>query len=303
MDTDTGFDEVRQLIAQKREGDAVLRMRQISASGDAMARLQCLSTLKVVVDEEASEAVLADLMADLPENQNTLLQIAGALRGMDYPNEAYSIIRSMEQTDPVKRLECLCLQDMEEFESALEVIGSVERTTPYDRILRSETLSAVGEHRMAIEESQSLLSEMPGDFDARRAYVSALMLGGEDKEMVKFVHSCLKEKTAEANALAGYAMRIAGRTKSAAGYATRTLRMDPKNVCAMETLGICLAEKGEYDKARIVAGAINEASPGNKAAINVLSYCPRGSIASQIGASSTSGWRGCSATAPSRTPV
>ena len=41
----------------------------------------------------------------------------------------------------------------------------------------------------------------------------------------------------------------------------------------METLGICLADKGEYDKARIVAGAINEKSPGDKAALNVLSYC------------------------------
>ncbi len=41
----------------------------------------------------------------------------------------------------------------------------------------------------------------------------------------------------------------------------------------METLGICLAMKGEYQKAKITAGAINEISPGNKAVINILAYC------------------------------
>ena len=43
--------------------------------------------------------------------------------------------------------------------------------------------------------------------------------------------------------------------------------------CFVLLRSICLAEKGEYDKARIVAGAINEVSPGNKAALNIISFC------------------------------
>ena len=61
--------------------------------------------------------------------------------------------------------------------------------------------------------------------------------------------------------------------KSAAGFATRALNIDNGHLDAMETLGICLAYKGEYEKARIVAGAINEKSPGDRAALNVLRYC------------------------------
>lgn len=275
MESDAEFDEVRQLISQKREGDAVIKVRSISAAAtDPMVRVECLSLLKVVKDEDASREVLAALMAEPPENQNVRLQVAGALRNMDYPEEAYSLAKGMDQTDPVKRLECMCLQDMGEHESALEVIGSIARPIAMDSVLRSEVLSALGEHRKAIEEAEAHVKDLPGDFDARRAYVEALMLGGKDKEAVKFVRECLKDRTAASNALAAYAMRIAGKSKSAAGYATRAIKMDQFNVSAMETLGLCLAEKGEFDKARVVAGAINEASPGNKAAINILAQCP-----------------------------
>ena len=139
--------------------------------------------------------------------------------------------------------------------------------------MRSEVLSALGNHKESVENAELLLAEMPDDFDVRRAYVSALMLAGRDKELTKFVRGCLKEKDADANALAAYAMRVLGNIKAAAGYATRAIKLDPRNVSAMETLGICLAHKGEYEKARIVAGAINEVSPGSKAALNVLSFC------------------------------
>lgn len=276
MDADASFGEVQSLLAQKREGDAVLRLKEIAAADpDPFVRLKCLSTLRVVIDDDASDAVLGELMSSLPEGQNALLQIAGALRGLRYSEEAYSIAKGMDPTDPVRRLECLCLQDMDEYESALEAIDSVERTTPYDRVLRSGVLSALGEHHQAIEAAEALLKEQPGDFDARRAYVSALLMAGRDKEAARFVQAHLKEKSAEANALAGYAMRIAGKTKAAAGYATRALKMDAGNISAMETLGLCLAEKGEFDKARIVAGAINERSPGNRAAVDVLARCRR----------------------------
>ena len=97
--------------------------------------------------------------------------------------------------------------------------------------------------------------------------------GGREKEAAKYSRTGLKDKSADSNAIAAYVLRIAGNYKAAAGYATRAINIDNGHIGAMETLGICLAEKGEYDKARIVAGAINEKSPGDKAALNVLSYC------------------------------
>ena len=163
--------------------------------------------------------------------------------------------------------------DLDEYEDALDTVGRIQEITPFDRVMLTEIHSALGQHAKAIEIATGLLSEYPQNYQVRRAYVSSLILGGRDKEAGKYARSCLKDKTADSNAIAAYVLRIAGNYKAAAGYATRAINIDNGHIGAMETLGICLAEKGEYDKARIVAGAINEKSPGDKAALNVLSYC------------------------------
>ena len=241
MDTDSAFDEIRTLISQGRGAEAVDRVRDLATADPApMTRIKCLSLLKVVGDSDVSKTILSMMMDSLPEDRETLIQIAGALRGLDFPSSAYSILKGIEQDDQVRTLMCMCLEDLEEYEMALEVLDSIQQPRPFDRVMRSEVLSA---------------------------------LAGRDKELTKFVRGCLKEKDADANALAAYAMRVLGNIKAAAGYATRAIKLDPRNVSAMETLGICLAHKGEYEKARIVAGAINEVSPGSKAALNVLSFC------------------------------
>lgn len=274
MDTDTAFGEIRSLISQGNGPDAVRRVRELAAAdADPMVRIKCLSLLKVIDEKEASQDILRDLMDSLPEEKDALIQVAGALRGLDFPSSAYSVLKGLDQDDTVRRISCMCLEDMEEYELALETVRSIEAPKPYDRVMLSEIQSALGEHAASVETAKALLDEMPGDFDVRRTYVSALILAGRDKEAVKFARACMKEKTADSNALVAYVMRVLGNTKAAAGYATRAINQDPRNVSAMETLGICLAEKGEYDKARIVAGAINEASPGSRAALNVLSFC------------------------------
>lgn len=274
MDTDGAFDDIRKLIAQGSYGDAIARTRDLALSDtDPMVGVKCLSLLKVVGDTEVSKAIVSRLASEPPEDPALRIQVAGALRGLDYPSTAYSLLRTMGQDDTVLRLSCMCLEDMEEYEMALESVSSISSPTPFDRVMLTEVNSALGNHAEAVRVAESLLAEMPGDFDVRRAYVSALVLAGRDKEAVKYVRGRLKERTSESNALAAYVMRVLGNTKAAAGYATRAINMDSRNVSAMETLGICLAERGEYDKARIVAGAINEVSPGSRAALNVLSFC------------------------------
>ncbi len=274
MDIDAAFDEIRDLISKGNGAEAVAKVKEISkAAEDPMVRIKCLSLLKVVEDSDASKEVITALMDDLPQERDTLIQIAGALRGLDFPSYAYTILKGLEQDDSVLTITCMCLEDLEEYELALDALDKVKEPTPFINVLRCEVLSALGRHTESVSFAEGLLKAYPDIFDIRRTYVSTLMLAGHDKDAVKYVRGCLKEKTAESNALAAYVMRVTGNTKAAAGYATRALNIDPKNVSAMEVLGICLAEKGEYDKARIVAGAINEASPGNRAALNVLSYC------------------------------
>lgn len=163
--------------------------------------------------------------------------------------------------------------DLGKYKTALEIIKQIKNLTIEDRIVLIKIQSALKDHSIAVYASRSLLSEYPDNYNVCICYVSTLILSGSDKDAIKFVRTRLKDKTADSNAIAAYAMRIMGNIKIAYGYATRAVQLNNNHIGAMETLGICLASLGEYKKARIVACAINNISPGNKAAINILSSC------------------------------
>ena len=274
MDADAAFAEIRKEISEGRGAQIGPRVFSLAESdSDPMTRIKCLSLLKVIDVSGVSKEILRMLLEDLPEDRTTLVQVAGALRGLEYPSSALSILKDMEQDDSIVRMSTLCLIDLDEYEEALAMTEKIQEVTPFDRVMLTEIKSALGMHSEAVDIASKLLEEYPQNYEVRRAYVSALMLGGRDKEAAKYARAAVKDKTADSNALAAYVLRIAGNYKAAAGYATRALNIDSGHIGAMETLGICLADKGEYDKARIVAGAINEKSPGDKAALNVLSYC------------------------------
>ena len=274
MDADAAFAEIRKEISEGRGAQIGPRVLSLAESdSDPMTRIKCLSLLKVIDVSGVSKEILRMLLEDLPEDRTTLVQVAGALRGLEYPSSALSILKDMEQDDSIVRMSALCLIDLDEYEEALAMTDRIQEITPFDRVMLTEIKSALGMHSEAVDIASQLLEEYPQNYEVRRAYVSALMLGGRDKEAAKYARAAVKDKTADSNALAAYVLRIAGNYKAAAGYATRALNIDSGHIGAMETLGICLADKGEYDKARIIAGAINEKSPGDKAALNVLSYC------------------------------
>ena len=274
MDADAAFAEIRKEISEGRGAQIGPRVLSLAESdSDPMTRIKCLSLLKVIDVSGVSKEILRMLLEDLPEDRTTLVQVAGALRGLEYPSSALSILKDMEQDDSIVRMSALCLIDLDEYEEALAMTEKIQEVTPFDRVMLTEIKSALGMHSEAVDIASKLLEEYPQNYEVRRAYVSSLMLGGRDKEAAKYARAAVKDKTADSNALAAYVLRIAGNYKAAAGYATRALNIDSGHIGAMETLGICLADKGEYDKARIIAGAINEKSPGDKAALNVLSYC------------------------------
>ncbi len=274
MDTDSAFTEIRKDIAEGRTDLVSLKTLQlVESDSDPMTGIKCLSLLKVVDDKETSKKVLQVIMDNLPEDRENLSQIAGALRGLDYPASAVTVLKSMDQDDSVRRMTVLCLMDLDEYEEAFDLSASIAEPTPFDKVMLSEINSSLGNHKEAVDIASQLLEQYPQNYQVRKAYVSALIIGGRDKEAARYARASLKDKTADSNSLAAYVLRIAGNYKAAAGYATRAVQIDNSHIDGMETLGICLALKGEYEKARIVAGAINEKSPGDRAALNILNYC------------------------------
>ncbi len=273
MDTEAEFAAVRKDIAEGRISEVPLKIRSIAeTSGEPFTIIKCMSLLKSVGDD----SVMLDLMKMLNgslKDDETRFQSAIALRSLGYPSNAMGILKGLGDDDRILRESARCLMDMDENEEALDRLRSMKDPTPQDGCLVVEALSSLGEHPDAVKEASALLKRYPKEYDVRVRYASVLISAGRQKEAVKYVRETLKEKTADANALAAYVMWVVGNVKSAGAYANRAVQMDHSHVGAMETLGLCLAEMGEIDKARIVAGAINEVRPGDKAALNILSYC------------------------------
>ncbi len=242
-----------------------------NSTDDPFEVLKYMSLLKLI-PRDGTESKLADRIVSLSDQSNGLA-LATGLANLDCHIHALDILKRLEPSDQVERLRCHCLFDMEEYESALESYHRIKDPVINDRILLSSILSSVGEHRKAIETTEGLLNDCPEDYDVRIAYVRALMMGGHNKDAFKYARAGLKDKSADSNAVAAYVLRVQGNFKAAGGYAARAVQLNNSHIGAMESLGICLAMKGEYEKAKITAGAINEIAPGDKAALNILSYC------------------------------
>ncbi len=273
MDTEAEFAAVRGDIAQGRLSEVPAKIRAIAEeSGDPFTAVKCISLMAAIGDRSIMKELIS-IAERTSSDDETKLQVAMALRSLGFPSNAYGMLKGIGKTDRVLRASAESLSDMEEYESALSCLESISEPTVSDRCLMAGTLSSLGEHAAAISVSTKLIGEFPGDYGAGVAYVSSLISAGKQKEAIRYVRANLKEKTADSYALAAYAMWVAGNSKSAGAYASRAVNMDHAHIGAMETLGLSLAENGETDKARIVAGAINEIAPGNRAALNILSYC------------------------------
>ncbi len=272
MSNEEQFERIAADLGSGKTDGITMQLQAIADStDDPYEVLKCLSMLKLVPND-GTESRIANSLVDRSDAENGL-EIAKALQNLGLPIFALDVIKKAEQNDKSLRVKAHCLYDIEEYESAMDVCSKIEVKCVNDRILETSLLNSVGEHRKAIESAVSLLSEYPDDYDVRVSYVTALMMGGDNKTALKYSRDGIKDKTADSYAVAAYVLRIQGNIKAAGGYASRAAQIDNGHIGAMESLGICLALKEEYGKAKIVAGAINEVSPGDKAAINVLSYC------------------------------
>ncbi len=267
------FDSISSDLAAGRTEGLTERILAVSeATADPFELLKCMSLLKLLPND-GTESKIANRLVDITEDKDRY-QVAKGLYNLDCPYFALTILKPISDGDDrIIRLRCQCLVSLEEFESAMDEYGGIGNPCFNDRIMLSSIQSSLGEHQLAIQTATELLAEQPGDYDVRIAYVNALIMGGRSKDALKYAREGVKDKSADSNAVAAYVLRVLGNVKAAGGYASRAVQLNNEHIGAMETLGICLALKEEYEKAKIVAGAINEISPGDKAAINILSYC------------------------------
>lgn len=277
MDIDSAFNSIRDNIKDGNNDLALSQVREMADAnmGNPEVLIKCASLLKVIEAEDDVQSILDTVMSNLPSDEKELLRIAVNLRGLGRVDDAYSIYRSLKVESPSLYNLAQTLYMMGEYESAMAELLKADKLDRKERILLTECYSAVGEYSKAESEAQSILDEFGPGYDVLVNMSKVLFEKGDPKGAVRFAKSYLKEdkKNLDNLALNAYVMRINGKTMAAVNYSTRVLNADYSHLGALETLAYCHIERKSYVSAKLLAGAINDADPGNPAAVRILDAC------------------------------
>jgi tetratricopeptide (TPR) repeat protein len=273
MDKGPALKEIQARIAAGKRDEAVIMISEVVSNfpDDPLALLTCASLLRALGENAKTKIVVSRISECSSSN---FLGIAKGLRGIGYPSEALSVLEKEDATDDRYRLEAGLLRDLKKFDRSLEISEKISLRTIEDDIGDTEALIASKRVADAVARSEELITEAPGIFEVQKCYCSALISAGRQKEAEKYVRSKLKEdKSADANALSAYLFWVLGRTSGAGACASKAVQADPGHIGAMEILAYCMIDKGKINEAKIIAGAINEKSPGHSAVLRILDMC------------------------------
>lgn len=274
MGGDDRFSNVGANITKGNLDAAVAEIITIAESfpRDVGTLLSCASVLKAIGEADGFDKVV-DMILDASTTADPY-DIATSLSGLGLYGEALIVLEGSENPAAIPILYATALLAVGRAAEAVDVLSDGNLGIE-ESIVLSEALCAVGRHEEAVSLTKTLVSE-GGGWPAMKAYCAALMHGGDNKGAFKYARKAMKEVgAADSNALAAYVMRINGRIPAAAGYAARALKADAHHLGALEEMAMCLLEKGEVDRARFFAGAINDVSPGHPATVRILDACPR----------------------------
>ena len=245
------------------------------SDGDVNIMFKCASLLKVVEEEDYCQEILDRIVDNLPDDEAKKMDIAIALRGIGRAEDAYDIMTSFESYVPDPYDLSLTMYLIGEYESALSVLEESGKDDQKSMILLTDIRCALGEFDRAMEIADKTIYYYGSSYDTLVNKCNVMFRMGNPKGSLKFAKEHLKESKRNNDFLAveAYVMRINGRIPAAAGYASRVLKDDHTHIGALEVMAMCLVEKKSFINAKLLAGAINDADPGNPAAIRVLDAC------------------------------
>lgn len=277
MDTEAAFENIKNNIKDEKYDMVLPEVRQIvdQCVGDIPVLFKCASLLKVVEEEDYCQEILDGIVADLPESEEARMEVAIALRGLGRAEDAYEIMRSFKSYVPDQYELALTMYYAEEYEEALQTLEDSGRDDQKSMILLTDIHCALSEHQKAMEIADKTIYYYGSSYDTLVNKCNVMFRMGDAKGTIKFAKEHVKESKANNDflALEAYVMRINGRLPAAVNYATRVLKKDHTHIGALETMAMCFVEKKSFINAKLLAGAINDADPGNPAAIRVLDAC------------------------------
>ncbi|MDR2866512.1 MAG: hypothetical protein LBV13_03820 [Methanomassiliicoccaceae archaeon] len=278
MDIEKTFASIQLHIKNEEYGKVRPMVDTIAdPSDDPRILLKCASLLKAVDDEDGCQRILDKVARMTVSGAGDRLMIARSLRGLGRPEEAYGMMADEDDDDMMLYEKAATLRLMGRNRDALSKIRKITSMTSEHRMLMTEILCSAGEFEEAHDISLQLVEDDDASYASLVNLCGTLMLMGRNKEAIKTAKQHLKEdkKDVDSLALNAYVMRINGRIPAAANFAHRALSVDSRHKGALETMAFCLIEKSRLKEAKMCAGAINEISPGDPAAIRILDACRR----------------------------
>ncbi len=277
MDTEAAFENIKNNIKDEKYDMVLPEVKQIvdQCGGDVNILFKCASLLKVVEEEDYCQEILDGIVKDLPEDEQARMQIAVALRSLGRSEDAYDIMRSFKTYVPDVYEMALTMYSVEEYEEALSLLDGSGRDDQKSMILLTDIHCALGEYQKAMELADKTIYYYGSSYDTLVNRCNVMFRMGDPKGTIKYAKECVKKSKANNDflALEAYVMRINGRLPAAVNYATRVLKNDHTHIGALETMAMCFVEKKSFINAKLLAGAINDADPGNPAAIRILDAC------------------------------
>jgi len=273
MDNEQALEAIRKNIKDGKNDIAGPQIMDLASKNqqDPMMMLTCASMLLTIGDDKDFPALVSVIMSHLPADEEGKYQVASGLISVGCLKDAGTILADLTPTDKVQRGRAAVFHGTDRFEDALAALGAMKNMEEPDLVLKVQALGSLGKHEKAIALAEEILKS--GTYRAGRCYISALVLAGRTKEAAKYAKERLKEKTADGYALMAFYQWLDGNTTAGGAFSSKALKLENKHLGALETIGLCFAEKGSYWEAKIAAGAINEIEPGSPAVFRILAVC------------------------------
>ncbi len=273
MDNSEALKAIGQNIKDEKNEEAALQIMDLASrnQGDPMLLLTCCSMLRTVGDEKDYPSVLSVLMSHLPDDPEKRYQVAAGLISLGSLRDAEEALAPLEPSDKVLRARAAVQHGLGRHEEALSTLAGMGRLGEVDRVLKVQALGSLGRHDEAIAEAEDLLKM--NDYMSGRAYISALVLADRSKDAAKYARSRMKQKDADGYALMAFYSWLNGNSTACGAFSSKALQLSERHIGALETFGYGAVDKGAIWEAKVAAGAINEAEPGNPAVFRILAMC------------------------------
>ncbi len=275
-ENDRRFQRISSLLGENDFDSAYVELERIvnSSKDRPFILVKCAALLLTLDRPERSSEIASMALQAIPDDESGIFEMAVAMRGLGRHRDAMDILDSIPTDERTVLERARNLLASGDPAGCIELLqGMACRSSA---ALRCEALSKSDEHEEALAIARSLIGDEGVDYETGHLLLGVMLRAGDVKGAKRFAADAVKAgKDPDSLALKSFVMRINGRTPASMNYANQALLLDKRHIGALWNMALCLLEKGRRREAKVFAGAINEVSPADPLALEILELASR----------------------------